>query len=77
MSETKEPKEKIKKNNGINLTEEEDQIAVQHLLARNQAVRNCQAEINHILKKYEADLIVNPKSTFGNPQIIIVLKNEY
>jgi hypothetical protein len=54
---------------------QEDQFAIQRLLAENLARRKCKQEIDIILKKYGATLMVNPDSPISNPQIIIVLKN--
>jgi len=63
--------EDIKKEE-IQLTQE-DATEIQNMLAKKAITKQCQEEISQVLKKFNANLIVDPYSPIGAPIVKIVL----
>lgn len=62
-----------KKEAVLELSPDEKQ-KIQNLRKNEEKMKTCSDEIIAILQKYNANLTINPKSPFGNPEILISIK---
>lgn len=42
---------------------------------KQEVLQQCDEEIRHILKKYNANFTIDPNSSISNPKIILILNN--
>lgn len=54
---------------------EEDKFEMQMYLNRKMALKKCWEEIDAVLEKYNARLIINPNSLVKEPQPMVILNN--
>ena len=73
MKKAEDTKEEVIKEVQSEISSEEQKLLEAHR-ARQKKLYDCTTEINGVLMKYNATLVVNPSSPLNNPRIVVNLK---